>query len=78
MRRILDIIEGVTARSARPDLVLATISSMVAAVIVLALSERQRIATLWLARRVVDGMQCETGPDLFRHARLMRLGLEAP
>ena len=37
MRRILDIIEGVTARSARPDLVLATISSMVAAVIVLAL-----------------------------------------
>ena len=37
MRRILDIIEGVTARCARPDLVLATISSMVAAIIVLAL-----------------------------------------
>ena len=37
MRQILDIIEGVTARCARPDLVLATISSMVAAIIVLAL-----------------------------------------
>ena len=37
MRRIMDIIGRVTARSARPDLVLATISSMVAAVIVLAL-----------------------------------------
>jgi hypothetical protein len=33
----LDIIARLTARSARPDLVLATISSMVAAVIVLAL-----------------------------------------
>ena len=37
MRRIAGIIGRVTAHSARPDLVLATISSMVAAVIVLAL-----------------------------------------
>ena len=37
MRRIVGIIGRVTAHSARPDLVLATISSMVAAVIVLAL-----------------------------------------
>jgi len=37
MRRIAGIIGLVTAHSARPDLVLATISSMVAAVIVLAL-----------------------------------------
>ena len=35
--RIADIIGRVTACSARPDLVLATIASMVAAVIVLAL-----------------------------------------
>ena len=37
MRRIADIIGRVTACSARPDLVLASISSMIAAVIVLAL-----------------------------------------
>ena len=37
MRRIVDIIGRVAARSARPDLVLATISSMVAAIIVVAL-----------------------------------------
>jgi hypothetical protein len=37
MRRIVDIIGRVTTRSARPDLVLATISSMVAAIIVVAL-----------------------------------------
>jgi hypothetical protein len=37
MRPIAYIVGCVTARSARPDLVLATIASMVAAVIVLAL-----------------------------------------
>jgi len=37
MRRTIDIIRRVTARSARPDLVLAAICSMIAAIIVLAL-----------------------------------------
>jgi hypothetical protein len=37
MRRTMDIIRRLTARSARPDLVLAAICSMVAAIIVLAL-----------------------------------------
>jgi len=43
MRRIAGIVGLVTAHSARPDLVLATISSMVAAGIVLALKFTVRL-----------------------------------